>query len=66
MTPGTAARTALCFALPDRPSNSPMKLPSGCRRPRGLRMWLWTSAENAARSYQCGDDGVDGVHFDHA
>ena len=35
------------------------------RRPRS-RMWLWTSAENAARSYQCGDDGIDGVHFDHA
>ena len=64
MTPGTDARTALCFALPDRPSNSPMKLPSGLATP--VRMWLWTSAENAARSYQCGDDGCDGVHFDHA
>ena len=31
-----------------------------------VRLWLWTSAENAARSYQCGDDGCDGVHLDHA
>ena len=64
MTPGTAARTALCFGLRARPSNSLMKLPSGLATP--VWMWLWISAENAARSYQCGDDGIDGVHFDHA
>ena len=67
-TGGGGADRLLLWRCPSAPSNSRMNSPSGTSAPvRSVcRMWLYTSAVNAARSYQCGDDGDDGVHFDHA